>query len=113
MVDTPQEPFACTRNKHQTNDDRTPHTGIGGAGGGCRRRRSCRHVLLSMQNHTMGVFSLQEVREVDTHVTVFRNKNGNGLDEEFVRHDHITVFCNKNGNSPLLKVNARLRRGGA
>ena len=43
MVDTPQGPFACTRNKHESNDDRTPHTGIGGAAGGCRRRRSFRH----------------------------------------------------------------------
>ena len=60
MVDTPQGPFACTRNKHPSNDDRTPHTGIGGVGGGCRRRRSFRHVLLSMQNHAMGVFSLQD-----------------------------------------------------
>ena len=31
-------------------------------------------------------------------------------DEEFVRHVHVTVFRNKNGNGPLLKVNARLRR---
>ena len=60
MVYTPQRQFACTRNKHQSNDDRTPRTGIGGAGGGCRRRRSFRHVLLSIQNHAMGVFSLQD-----------------------------------------------------
>ena len=30
-------------------------------------------------------------------------------DGEFVGHVHVTVFRNKNGNGPFLKVNARLR----
>ena len=113
MVDTPQGPFACTRNKHESNDDRTPHTGIGGAAGGCRRRRSFRHVLLSMQHHALSVFFSAgwKQRERLTPMSLFSGTKVEMVqDGEFVRHVHVTVFRNKNGNGPHLIVNARLRR---
>ena len=45
--------------------------GIGGAGGGCRRRRSFRHVMLSMQSHAMGLYS--ESATVHTHSNSFES----------------------------------------